>query len=187
MRNLTHQTLVFALAAILLIGCASQTTSSDAAGQPYVPSPMTPSPVPDVHMIPPDDSEVVDPQLFASTDRSSLTREMEGGHVVVEVTPLPWSPQTESPLSFEVALNTHSVDLSYDISQLAVIRTSGGMGVAALTWDGPTTGDHHVSGILTFPPLSLDEVEWLELDIYDVADVSVRTFHWDAADFLASE
>jgi hypothetical protein len=125
----------------------------------------------------------VEPKLFASTERSPLTREVEGGYVVVEATPLHWPPVPDDDLSFQVALNTHSVDLSYELSQMSTLRASDGSQVNAHTWDTPAEGGHHVMGVLTFPPLMLANAQWVELEIRDVASVPVRSFHWDATDF----
>jgi hypothetical protein len=127
--------------------------------------------------------QVVDPQLFVSTERSPLTREEETGDVVVEVTPLDWPPHPGGNLSFQVALNTHSVELDYDLSQMAVLRASDGAEVSSLAWDSPAMGGHHLMGTLIFLPLLLDSAGWVELDIYDIADIPVRTFHWEATDF----
>lgn len=196
---MTRLTLSSAVIAGLTAGCASQAVALTPTAQPYIPSPITPSPFPTAFRVNAPAStpeaeptprplvelpqvQVIDPQLFVSTEHSALTREAEGGNVVVEVTPLDWPPQPGVNLSFQVALNTHSVDLSYDLSQIAALRTSEGIEVSALAWDSPAMGGHHVMGTLTFPPLPLDGASWIELDIYDVAGVPARTFQWSAID-----
>lgn len=71
------------------------------------------------------------------------------GAVSVEIVPL----NLNNPgltLDFQVALNTHSVDLSMDLASLATLETDTGYTVNAITWDAPR-GGHHVRGVLSFP------------------------------------
>lgn len=60
----------------------------------------------------------------------------EQGAVVVEVTPLNLNAQGNT-LDFEVALNTHSVDLGMDLAQLAILTTDAGITLNATKWDAP--------------------------------------------------
>ena len=85
-------------------------------------------------------------------------------------------------LSFEVTLDTHSIDLSMDLAALATLTTDTGMSVQAIVWDAPL-GGHHVSGTLSFPasveskPI-LDGASKLTLIIKGV-DAPERIFAWD--------
>lgn len=103
------------------------------------------------------------------------------GAVTVTIKPLDLS-STAGTLSFEVALDTHSVDLSMDLTALATLTTDAGMTVQATRWDAPL-GGHHISGILSFPssidgkPI-LDGASKLTLIIKDVG-FPVRIFAWD--------
>jgi hypothetical protein len=97
--------------------------------------------------------------------------------VAVDVTPLNVGTG-EATLDFEVAFNTHSVDLSFDPAAIAVLRDSAGREYPAVAWDGSGPGGHHRSGVLRFqmPEAAGDSVE---LVIRDVAGVPERIFHWD--------
>jgi hypothetical protein len=95
----------------------------------------------------------------------------------VEVIPLNLD-QPETALHFQVAMNTHWVELDYDLTRLAVLRTDRGDEVTPLRWDG-SRGGHHVSGILYFPAVNLEDVHWIELVIRDVAGVPERDFRWE--------
>jgi hypothetical protein len=97
--------------------------------------------------------------------------------VVVEVIPLNLD-QPETTLHFQVSLNTHSVELDYDLTQLAVLRTDRGDEVTPLRWDG-SRGGHHVSGVLYFPAVNLEGAQWIELVIREVAGVPERSFRWE--------
>jgi len=111
----------------------------------------------------------------------ALAHLSEGGQVSVEVT---WLGPAAGPV-FEVAMNTHSVDLDgYDLAKLAVLRTDKGQEVRPSRWDAPA-GGHHRRGTLVFPdkapdggPLIGPNTAWIELVIRDVADVPERVFRW---------
>ncbi len=105
----------------------------------------------------------------------------EQGAVVVEITPL----NLNSPggtLDFSVSLNTHSVDLSMDLTALATLTTDTGHTVEAVAWDAPS-GGHHVRGVLSFPsgvdgePL-LKDVSRITITVVNL-DVPERVFVWE--------
>jgi len=110
-----------------------------------------------------------------------LVRVDQQGAVIVEVTP-PDLRQSPASLNFEVALNTHSVDLSMDLAALSTLSTDNGLAIAATRWDGPR-GGHHVRGTLTFTANPdgksiLAGAHKLTLTIRDL-DAPTRTFEWD--------
>lgn len=97
--------------------------------------------------------------------------------VVVDVTPLNLA-SGGTTLEFEVAFNTHSVDLSFDPAAISVLRDSAGREYPAVAWDGSGPGGHHRSGVLRFQmPEPADAV--VEVVIQDVAGVPERVFRWD--------
>lgn len=105
----------------------------------------------------------------------------EQGAVVVVVTQLDLNDPNET-LDFEIALDTHSVDLSMDLAQNALLTTDTGLTVSATKWDAPS-GGHHVSGTLSFPAslgdqAVLEGAEQVTLTIRDV-DVPERVFTWE--------
>ena len=110
-----------------------------------------------------------------------LVRVDQQGAVSVEVTP-PELSEVSEELEFEVALNTHSVDLSMDLATLSTLSTDTGLEVAATQWNAPR-GGHHVSGTLSFPASQngksiLAGARRVTLTIRDL-DASTRTFAWD--------
>ncbi len=103
------------------------------------------------------------------------------GAVTVTVKPLDLS-NSQDTLNFEISLETHSVDLSMDLTTLATLTTDNGQSVQAVRWDAPR-GGHHVSGMLSFPAsvegnALLDGASKLTLIIKDV-DAPERVFTWD--------
>jgi hypothetical protein len=103
------------------------------------------------------------------------------GAVTVEVTPVNLD-QPGDTLQFDVAMNTHSVDLSMDLKTLATLTTDTGLSIQATNWDAPV-GGHRVSGILSFPAAQsgkpiLDGAKTLTLTITGI-DNATRTFNWD--------
>ena len=121
------------------------------------------------------------PALTSSPENADLARTDEQGAVVVAVTPLNLETDTDT-LEFDVAMNTHSVDLSMDLAPLSTLSTDTGLTVQANKWDA-TPGGHHVSGKLIFPALAngksvLDGATKLTLTITKV-DADSRVFEWD--------
>jgi len=120
-------------------------------------------------------------KLFPNSNvGSELTRIDQQGMVIVEVTPVNLGTPSDT-LIFDIAMNTHSVDLNFNLTKHATLFTDTGKVIQAKTWDGPM-GGHHVSGKLTFPAsvdgtFILDGTSKLTLEIRGV-DAELRTFEW---------
>ncbi len=102
------------------------------------------------------------------------------GAVTVDVTPLNLDHPSDQ-IEFEVAMNTHMVDLSMNLAALATLTTDTGFSVPASAWDAPA-GGHHVSGKLVFPAALngksiLEGAGKLTLTILNV-DAPSRIFEW---------
>jgi hypothetical protein len=97
--------------------------------------------------------------------------------VWVDVTPLNLATGGDT-LDFEVAFNTHSVDLAFDPADISIIRDGEGREYPAVAWEGSAPGGHHRRGVLQFevPDYTTD---FIEVVIQDVAGVPERVFHWD--------
>lgn len=82
---------------------------------------------------------------------------------------------------FEVALNTHSVDLDgLDLGD-SVLRNDRGDELTGPTWSAPP-GGHHRSGELRFAGDTqpfFTSAKWIELVLVGIAGVPERTLHWD--------
>jgi len=159
------------LALILtLTACAPQANpdSAQPTAQPVSPEIATPT-----------DDPALLPTLFPNTaGKNDMTRMDEQGAVIFEVTPLNLGTPADT-LEFDVSMNTHSVDLSMDLAQLATLSTDAGLTVQASKWDA-TPGGHHVSGKLLFPSMQntksiLEGASKLTLMIVNV-DAESRVF-----------
>ena len=130
----------------------------------------------------PTDDPALLPTLFPdSNGNGELSRIDEQGAVVFEVTPLNLDTPADK-LEFDVAMNTHSVDLSMDLAALSTLSTDTGVIVQASKWDA-VPGGHHVEGTLIFPSVQdgasiLEGVSTLKLTIVDV-DAPSRVFEWE--------
>ena len=158
----------------LLVACAP----SQAVNEPPTPAA---SPSLDVTSTPTDDPALL-PTLFTNSNgNGELSRIDEQGAVVFEVTPLNLGTPSDT-LDFNVAMNTHSVDLSMDLAAMSTLSTDNGITVQASKWDA-VPGGHHVEGTLIFPSAQdgtsiLDGASKLTLMIVDV-DVPSRVFEWE--------
>ena len=113
----------------------------------------------------------------AASSEAGLTKTKEEASVAVEVTPLNLADPSATQLDFQIALNTHSVDLSYDLTSIAALRNDAGEEVKPVKWDGPAGGGHHVSGILSFPTLK-NRGQSMTLILRGIAGVAERKFTW---------
>jgi len=113
---------------------------------------------------------------------SSPEQSNEGGQVTVTVT---WRGPEAGPV-FVIVMDTHSVDLdSYDLQELAVLRTGDGKELRPSGWDAPK-GGHHRKGNLTFPATTVDgspligpTTHALQLVLRDIAGIPERVFQWE--------
>src|SRR5512143_1976188 len=77
-----------------------------------------------------------------------LTQTDDEAMVTVAVTPLNFDDKSAATLDFKIALNTHSVDLGYDLTQIATLSNDAGEKVQPIKWAGPAGGGHHREGTL---------------------------------------
>lgn len=102
------------------------------------------------------------------------------GAVEIEINPIDIN-QPREVLEFSISLNTHSVDLNMDLTQLVSLETDTGVKIPPSSWDGPT-GGHHLKGIMIFPA-EVDGTYVLEgatrmiITINDI-DAPERVFVW---------
>ena len=113
----------------------------------------------------------------AASAADNLTQTNAEASVTVAVTPLNLDDQSAATLDFDIALNTHSVDLGYDLTQIATLSSDSGEKAQPTKWNGPTGGGHHREGTLSFPQLK-QRGQTLMLTLRGIADVPERTFTW---------
>ena len=106
-------------------------------------------------------------QIFFETQKSQ-----EAG---VEVTVTPRF--SAKSLEFEVALDTHSGELSNNVAADSELIDGGGTSYAPVAWDGDPPGGHHRTGILNFGSLG-NIPQPMALIIKKVGGVD-RAFKWD--------
>jgi len=98
-----------------------------------------------------------------------------GGEVDVKVTPLVLKAG-EKP-QFEIEFNTHSVELDFDISQIALLTDEAGNSDTSSTWEGSPPGGHHREGKLSFTN-NLTETKSATLILPNIAGITKREFAW---------
>lgn len=104
----------------------------------------------------------------------SQTQTNEEGNVSVSVTPLELAKG--KPAKFQIALNTHSVSLDFDIATVTSLVDNNGKSYGRPEWDGSPAGGHHRSGNLTFSQPINGSAKKLSLTFKDIAGIAVRTF-----------
>ncbi len=119
--------------------------------------------------------------LAESEAPADLTRTDSQGAVEFAVTPLNLT-QPGDTLDFDVSMNTHSVNLAWNLAAQSRLTTDTGREAVGQSW--PEGGGHHVDGTLTFPIKAADGTpllagaKKLTLTIQN-AGAPERTFVWD--------
>lgn len=105
------------------------------------------------------------------------TQRDEAGTITVEAA---WGGPAAGA-TFDLTLDTHSVDLDpLDLSD-ATLRNDRGDTLVAAPWAAPK-GGHHRQGTLTFQgddAAFFAEARWVELVLVGVGDVPERTLRWE--------
>ena len=111
----------------------------------------------------------------ASAD-ATATRSSSDRGVTVKVTPK-LIGSLDSRWEFSIVLETHSADLSDDLTQSATLTTNDGRTLKPTGWVGAGPTGHHREGVLAFevPPPQPSAVE---LKIARLGESAPRTFHW---------
>lgn len=113
----------------------------------------------------------------ASEDAAGLdTQVNDEGEVTIMATPQDLSDKAES-WDFEISVDTHSVELSEDLTEVSVLIDGGGNKYQPTVWDGDPPEGHHRSGILKFKPIK-PRPRSVELVIAEIGDVAERRFRW---------
>lgn len=116
------------------------------------------------------------PEASSGAPNSASTQRSEDGQVTVEAT---WAGPAAGA-TFEVKLDTHSVDLGpLDLAN-ALLRNDRGDRLTAEPWTAPKSG-HHREGVLTFDgdvAAFLAGAKWIELVLTGVGGVPERILRW---------
>ena len=97
------------------------------------------------------------------------------GGVRVDVVPLQLRPGQQA--RFEIRMNTHSVELKFDIVAVSILKDDQGREYRATVWNGSPPEGHHRSGVLEFPALP-DDAKSAALYLKDIANVAERVYEW---------
>lgn len=117
----------------------------------------------------------------AQLKKKDLRRINDEGPVEITVLYLnPLGQEADSELSFEVRMNTHSVNLdAYEMEKISLLRVDGGTEQKALGWVKPGGGGHHRSGVLKFAGPIPPGAQSLQVVIRGVGGVQERVFEWE--------
>lgn len=104
------------------------------------------------------------------------TIEQPEGNVTVIVTPL--TLETGKPPVFQIVFETHSVDLSFDVSTITTLTDDTGILYGVPVWNGTPPGGHHRKGTLSFSQPLTPSIQQVTITFLNIADVPKRTFAW---------
>lgn len=112
-------------------------------------------------------------QVNADTSSTYQSQSKAMGAVDVEVTPILIEPGEKT--IFKLILNTHSVELDQDFTQIAKLTDDQGNDYQAVEWTGGS-GGHHLTGNLVFEPI-VDSLQEFTI-IIDGIDNDQGIFVW---------
>lgn len=98
------------------------------------------------------------------------------GNVEIVITPKNLS-STASSWDFEVEINTHSVELGYDMASISALYDEIGNEYRPISWEGAEPGGHHRSGVLRFNPIS-PRPKSITLMLRTIGGIAGRRFFW---------
>ena len=96
--------------------------------------------------------------------------------VTVTVTPQNISREAKS-WEFKIVLETHSTDLSDDLTKSAALIDERVIRYVPTGWEGAGPGGHHRTGVLRFKPIS-PQPQAMELRITRTGEAVPRSFKW---------
>lgn len=99
------------------------------------------------------------------------------GPVSVQVTPVELG---QDKWNFEIILNTHSVELDYDLAKLAGLIDASGKENLPLSWEGDPPEGHHREGTLVFEAINPKPTS-ITLKVKEVGGIKERNFVWTIA------
>ena len=113
---------------------------------------------------------------FPAAAAELATQKSSDRGVTVSVTPQNLGAGAKS-WDFKIVLETHSQDLSDDLTKSAVLLDGTGAQLLPVGWDGAAPGGHHREGILQFKPVTPPPVA-IELRIIRPGEANPRSFRW---------
>ncbi len=94
------------------------------------------------------------------------------GSVTVKIT-----PKLSSEIAFEVTLDTHSEELSADLTQAVTLKDENGKEYKPIRWEGDPPEGHHRDGLLAFGPIN-PAPKTFRLVVRQIGGIVEREFLW---------
>ncbi|MDP1741626.1 hypothetical protein [Polaromonas sp.] len=114
--------------------------------------------------------------LAQTSTEASATRSSSDRGVTVKVTPK-WIGSSGNRWEFNIVLETHSADLSDDLTQIATLTTNDGRTLKPTGWVGAGPTGHHREGVLAFD-VAAPRPSAVELKIARPGESAPRIFRW---------
>ncbi|MCL4416099.1 MAG: hypothetical protein M1365_05290 [Actinobacteria bacterium] len=113
----------------------------------------------------------------SSLPDSDMLRSNSDGEVTIDVKYL---GSKDNLLSFDIAMDTHSVDLDqYDLAKLSELTDDKGNKYPVVSWDSASGGHHRTGKLIFSQPDIQDEPSTFILIIRNVAGIAERIFKWE--------
>ncbi|WP_232834511.1 hypothetical protein [Rhodoferax ferrireducens] len=114
--------------------------------------------------------------MAQASPEATATQSSSDQGVTIKVTPKAIGAP-DSRWEFAVVLDTHSADLSDDLTQSATLTTDDARTLKPVSWVGAAPGGHHREGVLAFD-VPAPRPSAIELRIERPGESAPRTFRW---------
>ena len=114
--------------------------------------------------------------LAQTSADATATRSSSDQGVTVKVTPK-LIGSTDKRWEFAIVLDSHSAELSDDLTQIASLTTNDGRTLKPMSWTGAAAGGHHREGVLAFE-VPAPRPGTVELRIARTGESAPRIFRW---------
>ncbi len=112
----------------------------------------------------------------ATAFSETLARTAQAGGVTGSVTAINLRDATAATIDFQVALNTHTFPLAFDMARIATLG-DGKLSEPPSAWTGGR-GGHHLSGTLSFPARDLRKAQTIVLTLTGAGGGKDLSFTW---------
>ena len=114
--------------------------------------------------------------LAQTSEDAAATRSSSDRGVTVKVTPK-LIGSIDKRWEFAIVIDSHSVELSDDLTQSASLTTNDGRTLTPVSWTGAAAGGHHREGLLAFE-VPAPRPSTVELRIARPGEPAPRIFRW---------
>ena len=114
--------------------------------------------------------------LLDNQSEGKFQQQVSEGEISITVKPINIS-EGEEEWKFNIAMNTHSIELDHDVLQSVKLIDDTGKAYKPVAWEGGEPGGHHREGVLAFKELT-PIPKFIKVEILGIGE-DKRDFRWE--------